>query len=151
MTIHAYTEQHNDYPAFVNLSEKPDGIITLTVRSRGNGGQTVATIDLSGSQLLALVRDAGNFLGDKAASSAEFAETINFEDFIQYGRDNGANIVNGMPWSFQYKGRAVSHENDERYLISVPNSAVSLNFTPGDLLVAHADGSLSVTPGVARA
>lgn len=151
MTIHAHTEHHNDYPAFVNLSEKPDGAITLTVRSHGNGGQTVASIDLTAEQLLALVRDAGNFLGGEAASKAEFAETINFQDFVQYGRDNGANIVNGMPWSFTYKGYPVSHENDERYLISVPNSPLNLNFTPGDLLVTNADGSLSVTSGIARA
>jgi len=43
---------------------------------------------------------------------------ITFDDLVQHGRDHGANIVNGMPWSFAYKGRPISHENDDCYLIT---------------------------------
>lgn len=32
---------------------------------------------------------------------------ITFDEFVQYGRDNGANIVGGMPWSFTYNGHPV--------------------------------------------
>jgi len=50
MTIHAFTEIHNDYPAFVNLSEQPDGTIKLSVRTRGNGGKDYASIILTALQ-----------------------------------------------------------------------------------------------------
>lgn len=29
-------------------------------------------------------------------------EAITFDEFIEYGKANGGNIVNGMPWSFKY-------------------------------------------------
>ncbi len=43
--------------------------------------------------------------------------TMTFDELVEFGRKNGANIVNGMPWSFTYKGYAVSHENDDCYII----------------------------------
>lgn len=70
---------------------------------------------------------------------------ITFDDFVQYGRENGANIVNGMPWSFKYKGLPISHENDNRYLIPADNGA-SFNFTRDDVLVTFADGSTVPQP-----
>ena len=39
-------------------------------------------------------------------------EAITFAEFVQYGKDNGGNVVNGMPWSFEYKGHGITHEND---------------------------------------
>lgn len=62
-------------------------------------------------------------------------EAITFDEFVQYGRDNGGNIVNNMPWSFQYKGYAVTHENDTRYLILRPTEPHTLNFFTDDVLV----------------
>ncbi len=68
---------------------------------------------------------------------------ITFDDFVQYGRDNGGNIVNGMPWSFTYKGRAVSHENDKCYLITLIDGAgTTLRFTPDDTLCTSPTGVL---------
>jgi hypothetical protein len=61
-------------------------------------------------------------------------EAISFQEFIEYGKNNGANIVNGMPWSFKYKGLPVTHENDECYLIPAEPGIHSL-FTPKDMLV----------------
>lgn len=46
-------------------------------------------------------------------------EIVTFEKLVEYGKNNGANIVNNMPWSFEYKGRPVTHENDEKYLVGV--------------------------------
>lgn len=62
-------------------------------------------------------------------------EAITFEEFVEYGRNNGAsaNIVNGMPWSFKYNGHPVTHENDECYLI--PTLEGTHNFTPQDMLI----------------
>ncbi len=44
MTIHAFTEHHNDYPAYINLTAQPDGTIKVSVRTRGNGGKDYASI-----------------------------------------------------------------------------------------------------------
>jgi hypothetical protein len=67
-------------------------------------------------------------------------EAITFEEFIQYGRICGANIVNGMPWSFTYNGCHVTHENDDRYII-VTHEGVH-NFTPNDVLVTGVTGEI---------
>jgi hypothetical protein len=73
-------------------------------------------------------------------------ETITFDELVQHGRDNGANIVSGMPWSFQYKGCAVSHENDERYLINAPFGDFhrSLDVRPCDMVVTYSQGKIDV-------
>lgn len=60
-------------------------------------------------------------------------EHISFNELIEYGRNNGANIVNGMPWSFSYRGMPVTHENDMCYLILIDGN--SFRFEPGDVLV----------------
>ncbi len=68
-------------------------------------------------------------------------EYTTFEDFIQVGRITG-NIVNSMPWSFNYKGIPVSHENDTRYLLCVNNKV--LNFTDNDILILEDTGHIRV-------
>jgi hypothetical protein len=66
-------------------------------------------------------------------------EAISFDEFVQHGRDNGGNIVGGMPWSFKYKGYAVTHENDTRYLILRLTEPHTLNFFTDDMLVSTDD------------
>jgi hypothetical protein len=66
-------------------------------------------------------------------------EAITFDEFIEYGKGNGANIVNGMPWSFEYKGLSVTHENDTLYLIPA-GKGVCYHFTPEDVLISNSDG-----------
>lgn len=67
-------------------------------------------------------------------------EAITFDELIQHGRDNGANIVDGMPWSFSYKGHAITHENDQRYLI--PTLEGTHNMTPDDMLITGVKGEI---------
>ena len=67
-------------------------------------------------------------------------EAITFEELVQYGKDNGANIVEGMPWSFEYKGQPITHENDECYLI--PTKEGTMNFTPQDVLITGVQGEI---------
>lgn len=55
--IHAYTEQSNDYPAYISINRDETGRHTVTVRSRGDGGRNVATIELTPEQLEALATD----------------------------------------------------------------------------------------------
>lgn len=49
----------------------------------------------------------------------ELYKQITFDEFIEHGRINGANIVNGVPWSWRINGKAVTHERDDLYLIEV--------------------------------
>ena len=67
-------------------------------------------------------------------------DAITFEEFIEYGKNNGGHIVNGMPWSFKYNGHPVTHENDERYLI--PTLEGVHNFTPQDMLITGVKGEI---------
>ena len=67
-------------------------------------------------------------------------EAITFEEFIEYGKNHGGNIVNGMPWSFEYNGHPVTHENDTCYLI--PTLEGMYQFTPNDMLITGVNGEI---------
>jgi hypothetical protein len=68
-------------------------------------------------------------------------EAFTFDEFVDAGRqDPKANIVNGMPWSFQFRGHPVTHENDERYLI--PTLEGTHNMTPADMLIVGVKGEI---------
>ena len=68
-------------------------------------------------------------------------EFITFEDFVEYGKQNSTNIAeNGMPWSFDYKGHPISHENDEAYVI--PTLEGTLLFTPKEVLITGVKGEI---------
>jgi hypothetical protein len=73
----------------------------------------------------------------------ETVEALTFDEFVEFGKSAGANIVNGMPWSFTYAGRPVTHENDRCYLIVI-NQFIDARFTPDDVLVLFPDGRLEV-------
>jgi hypothetical protein len=75
------------------------------------------------------------------STAASEIKTYTFDEFVQYGRDNGGNIVNGMPWSFSFHGHPVTHENDRCYLIS--HSAGQQRFTPDEVLAVDSDGSIT--------
>jgi hypothetical protein len=201
--VYAYTEPKGPFPAYVNFSERSAGVVALTVRTAGNGGCNVATIDLDRNELKALAGCINAYLG---TSVQEFTEeesydsgltelrkmtallqqqvdlmeasrddhreamvrydvmtsayrafttepinaeavstastTFTFDQFVQYGRDNGGNIVGGMPWSFSFHGHPVTHENDHRYIIG-NGTLDGLNFTDDDVLVVNADGALT--------
>ena len=67
-------------------------------------------------------------------------EAITFEEFVEFGNKHSDNIVDGMPWSFDYKGHSVTHENDECYL--VPTHQGIVEFTPNDMLITQIDGEI---------
>lgn len=67
-------------------------------------------------------------------------EAITFDEFVEYGKSHGGNIVNGIPWSFEYNGHPITHENDECYL--VPTSSGIAKFTPNDMLITQIDGEI---------
>ena len=67
-------------------------------------------------------------------------EAITFDELVLHGRHNGANLVNGMPWAFNYQGHPISHENDQCYLI--PTLEGTMKFTPGDMLITGVKGEI---------
>lgn len=69
-------------------------------------------------------------------------EAITFDEFVQHGiKEVGEeNLIKGMPWSFNYGGHAVTHENDECYLILTLEG--THNFTPKDVLITGIKGEI---------
>lgn len=67
-------------------------------------------------------------------------EAFTFDELVQAGRDAGANIVNGMPWSFDFRGRPISHENDDCYLI--PTLEGTMKMGRDDMLIVGVKGEL---------
>jgi hypothetical protein len=76
----------------------------------------------------------------KYRTKSRIIEAITFDEFIEYGKTHGANIENGMPWSFKYNGYSVTHENDECYLITRPGR--TYRFTPDNILLSGEKGEI---------
>ena len=67
-------------------------------------------------------------------------EAITWEELVNHGIESGANMNNGMPWSFSYGGHPITHENDECYLI--PTLEGTHNMTPNDMLITGVSGEI---------
>lgn len=67
-------------------------------------------------------------------------EAITFDDLVQYGLNHGSNVVNGMPWSFDYAGHPITHENDDCYLVPTPEG--TMRFNRGDMLITGVKGEI---------
>lgn len=67
-------------------------------------------------------------------------EAITFAELVEHGKASNGNIVNGVPWSFEYKGHQITHENDECYLI--PTLEGTHNMTPRDVLITGVKGEI---------
>jgi len=67
-------------------------------------------------------------------------EAITFNELVEYGKNNGANMVGGMPWSFKYNGHPITHENDECYLI--PTLEGTMKLSPEDMLITGVNGEI---------
>lgn len=67
-------------------------------------------------------------------------EAITFDELVEYGKSNGGNIVNGLPWSFRYKEKFITHENDDCYLI--PTLEGTMKFNRGDMLITGIKGEI---------
>lgn len=69
--------------------------------------------------------------------------TIMFDELIDYGKQHSDHVVNGMPWSFEYNGCLVTHENDECYIILILDE--TFRFTPNDILIEYTNGKIFVS------
>ena len=72
-------------------------------------------------------------------------EGITFEALVQHGRDFLRSKLQalgegGMPWSFEYKGHAITHERDDCYMI--PTAEGTLQMTPADMLITGLKGEI---------
>ncbi len=74
-------------------------------------------------------------------------EAITFEELVAHGlaeieKDpkRKSTVINGMPWSFEYKGHPITHENDNCYI--VPTLEGSLHFKRGDYLITGVKGEI---------
>lgn len=67
-------------------------------------------------------------------------EAIAFDELVKHGLENGANVNNGMPWSWNYKGHQITHESDECYLI--PTLEGVMMFTKNDMLITGVNGEV---------
>ena len=68
---------------------------------------------------------------------------ITFAQLVEHGLKvcNPATISgSGMPWSFQYEGQPITHENDECYLI--PTLEGTMKFNKGDMLITGVKGEI---------
>lgn len=69
-------------------------------------------------------------------------EAITFDELVEYGKSTipEEQLVNGMPWSFNYKGHPITNENDECYLI--PTLEGTMQMTPNDMLITGIKGEI---------
>ena len=65
-------------------------------------------------------------------------EALTFDELMAYGRTQTDNIYNNMPWSFEFKGVAISHETDDCYIIGAYD-----RFTRNHILVVK-DNEISI-------
>lgn len=65
-----------------------------------------------------------------------------FEQFVQHGRDQLVPLYNNMPWSFNFYGCPVTHENDEKYFITTPQGQSEV--TPKHWLLVTSDEQVLV-------
>lgn len=67
-------------------------------------------------------------------------EAITFDELVAHGRKIVEREINGMPWSFDYKGHPITHENDNCYLI--PTLEGTMKFNRGDMLITGVKGEI---------
>lgn len=67
-------------------------------------------------------------------------EAITFDDLVTHGLRAGAHPVRGMPWSFQYAGHRITHEDDDCYLI--PTTEGVMRMGRDDMLITGVAGEI---------
>ncbi|HYD02605.1 MAG TPA: hypothetical protein VEB22_15365 [Phycisphaerales bacterium] len=67
-------------------------------------------------------------------------EAFTFDELVQHGREQGVPLVNGMPWSFAFRGQPITHETDDCYLL--PTLEGTMRMGRGDMLVVGVKGEI---------
>lgn len=138
----------SDYRDSVKIKLTNDGDSKVTIRTGDRIAQgyilPVPSVEFEEVDYLGATERTGG-LGSTGGFGDVAPESWTFEQFVQHGRDMYANIVNGMPWSFYFKGCAVTHENDNLYLISTPTGTI--RFAKGQTLRVITQGNTFYTEG----
>ncbi len=50
-------------------------------------------------------------------NNLELYKQFSFDEIVEHGFKNNANIVNGMPWSWKINGKSITHENNFCYIV----------------------------------
>jgi hypothetical protein len=73
-----------------------------------------------------------------------FVEALTFDEFLEHGRNQkGASVVDGTPWSFTFKGKPVTHERDDLYLLDGFVKVYS-----NDVVLVYEDGQVNAMNAV---
>lgn len=67
-------------------------------------------------------------------------EAITFDELVEHGLKQVSATANGMPWSFEYAGKPITHENDGCYLI--PTLEGTMKMTRNDMLITGVQGEI---------
>lgn len=68
-------------------------------------------------------------------------EAITFDEMIEHGMNfQEANIVDGVPWSFEYQGHPITYEGDDCYLILTLEG--NHRMTRNDMLLTGVNGEI---------
>lgn len=76
----------------------------------------------------------------KSLADGYTIEAITFDELVEYGKQQEhANIVDGMPWHFSFKGLSVTHENNDMYIVNTTtfNRGQILAITKEDEIVIY--------------
>lgn len=68
-------------------------------------------------------------------------QAMTWDELVQYGIDNGGNVVNGLPWSFKINNRAITHDCQlgyDRYFITTLEGQMEM--TQNDMLIIGIKG-----------
>ena len=76
----------------------------------------------------------GDMRNIKTCKKYKSLNKISFKSFVCIGKKVSSNIINGVPWSFEFNGCSVTHENDELYFISTEKGII-LEFGISNFLV----------------
>lgn len=69
-------------------------------------------------------------------------EAITWDELVEYGKTQvlPEDLIDGMAWSFDYGGHAITHENNECYLI--PTLEGIHQMSPKDMLITGVAGEI---------
>lgn len=80
----------------------------------------------------------------KLIGSDEVLKVVSFAEFLGYGVLSKAPLINGMPWSFDWNGFSVTHENDLLYILSRQDERIVFPIT--SVLLCSIYGKVTVQP-----
>lgn len=78
----------------------------------------------------------------KYKTKPNIVNIVSFDELVEYGITHGANIVNNMPWSFEYCGLTVTHERNDCYILS--DGWTTTYFIRENLLVVDESGDVFI-------